>query len=406
MIGNRRTLKKLITDHFLFACGKGPATSRAQQKGIANSICETNFFRGTIYSIAIILFELLLILFADLRFLGSYETSSYNIWYGYLVTHSGLLLSGIIFIILPFAVKKRRHSFPSRIRRQLPWIMHSIILSLLALVTLIDLVYSGKMIVFIYGFFISSALLLISFPWNLVVFGIPMLIFMGGQIFLPIDHDLKLYVVVNCTIIFITGILISNVSYREYFLNLLANLKLHEANRKLDHQAKHDALTGLANRRFFEEQVKREFSLMERNGQKGVLLLLDIDLFKNINDSYGHDAGDLVLKDIAAVLKEDLRDIDIIARWGGEEFIIFLPDTSPERGMQVAERIRKKLAEASVSTGADILRITASIGGFCIMPEQGLSYEDSYKVADEMLYRAKGSGRNRVIIYNMDAPQA
>ncbi|MBU3665619.1 MAG: PAS domain S-box protein [Chthoniobacterales bacterium] len=170
------------------------------------------------------------------------------------------------------------------------------------------------------------------------------------------------------------------------------------AEQLLERQAKTDALTGLCNRREFEVLAHRELSRAQRAGSAASLLMMDIDKFKSINDTRGHDAGDEVLKTIARACAPHLREIDTLARLGGEEFAVLLPDTAIEGARHVAERIREALAGESVfpGNGASI-RFTVSIGA----AEHDGTPEDLpgwLKRADEALYRAKNTGRNRVCV--------
>ncbi|MEG0195561.1 MAG: diguanylate cyclase, partial [Stenotrophomonas sp.] len=115
--------------------------------------------------------------------------------------------------------------------------------------------------------------------------------------------------------------------------------ELHDANRELDRQASTDPLTGLLNRRGFDAQVQFAMALARRSGRPLSLITLDIDHFKQVNDNYGHEVGDLVLKSIANRLRTRLRDSDVIARFGGEEFVVMLPDTPPEAAQRIAREL-------------------------------------------------------------------
>lgn len=157
-----------------------------------------------------------------------------------------------------------------------------------------------------------------------------------------------------------------------------------------------DHLTGLANRRRFERQLHREVSRTERYGRSFCLLLIDIDRFKNINDTYGHPAGDEALRRVAQVLQAGTRGIDTASRVGGEEFAIILPETEAGVGKEVAERLRQSVSEAEIP---GIERITVSVG-IAEFPLSAADGDDLYDAADEAMYQAKAQGRNRTIIAN------
>lgn len=160
-----------------------------------------------------------------------------------------------------------------------------------------------------------------------------------------------------------------------------------------------DALTGLANRRSFEVALGREIDRVARSGEPALLLMLDIDHFKRVNDTHGHGAGDLVIKAVAASLLECVRPMDLVARTGGEEFAIVLPNCAPAFGETVAERIRRRVAQMPIAFGAEApLRVTISIGG-AFAPQWVRSAAPLWmERADQQLYRAKAQGRNLVCL--------
>ncbi len=159
--------------------------------------------------------------------------------------------------------------------------------------------------------------------------------------------------------------------------------------------ARSDMLTGLNNRRAFIEISTPIWHNAIRREQALCLILLDLDRFKIINDTHGHAIGDLVLKETAAVLDNIVRDGDVLARWGGEEFAILLPQTSIEQAIQIAERIRSSIANIEVTSGTSTINVTASLG-VAIKDDSVQNIEDLFKVADIYLYQAKQNGRNMV----------
>jgi len=164
--------------------------------------------------------------------------------------------------------------------------------------------------------------------------------------------------------------------------------------RRLEEMTVTDALTGVANRRRLTEFLDQEAARSRRTGRPFALLMLDLDHFKNVNDSLGHQIGDQVLKTLAVTLRERLRNIDLVARFGGEEFSVVLPDTSLAGASVAGERLRQIVE----SLGAPMP--TVSIG--LAIWSQGVEVEALLGRADKALYRAKQSGRNRVVIYRSD----
>ena len=173
---------------------------------------------------------------------------------------------------------------------------------------------------------------------------------------------------------------------------------LADANIELQKLAALDGLTGIANRRRFDEVMKTEWQRGQRDGRPLSLLLCDIDFFKSYNDTYGHPAGDLCLKKTAAVLTEHLkRPADLAARYGGEEFAIVLPETALEGALVVADACRAQLEKLALeNTGAALGLVTMSIGVASVVPAPGGGPEELIARADKALYAAKHGGRNRV----------
>ena len=169
----------------------------------------------------------------------------------------------------------------------------------------------------------------------------------------------------------------------------------NEAEKKLVEFASRDELTGLFNRRHFLEQGKREFETFLRSSRGFSLLMLDIDHFKIINDTYGHGVGDEALRAFAKVCLKCLRSIDIMGRLGGEEFAVILPDTDKAFGLEVAERIRYEVEFAVHGPESEVPPMKVSIGVATV--REGVScFEELLRESDKALYLAKNSGRNRV----------
>jgi diguanylate cyclase (GGDEF)-like protein len=165
--------------------------------------------------------------------------------------------------------------------------------------------------------------------------------------------------------------------------------------RRVASQAATDALTGLANRRSFDEELALEWRRTDRVGGSLALILADIDNFKQINDTYGHQAGDLVLAEVGKVVAAQVRQVDFAARYGGEEFAVLVPETELEGARALAQRLRRDLAKASIpAPDGSELRVTASFG---VAAKQDLARpEDLIASADNALYEAKRRGKNRV----------
>jgi diguanylate cyclase (GGDEF)-like protein len=165
--------------------------------------------------------------------------------------------------------------------------------------------------------------------------------------------------------------------------------------KQMKEMADTDGLTGLFNHRRFQEMLDRELTRAERKGSEVSLILLDIDLFKKLNDTNGHPAGDSVLRAVSGILRSETRQMDIAARYGGEEFAVVLPDAGLKETMKIAERVRAEVEEARIPHEKRFLETTVSVGFSCF-PVEAKTKEDLIQKADKALYAAKKGGRNRV----------
>jgi diguanylate cyclase (GGDEF)-like protein len=166
--------------------------------------------------------------------------------------------------------------------------------------------------------------------------------------------------------------------------------------RQLNQMASTDELTGILNRRFLIMLGDRELHAAKLNKIPLGIILIDIDHFKQINDQYGHTTGDEVLKNVVQCFKKGIRADDILGRYGGEEFVVFLPRTDLPTAIQVAERLRHQLLEWSLPIDGHKITITASFGAHSAVPDSNTQIDALLDTADQALYRAKDSGRNRV----------
>jgi diguanylate cyclase (GGDEF)-like protein len=166
---------------------------------------------------------------------------------------------------------------------------------------------------------------------------------------------------------------------------------IDEQTAELENLATRDQLTGILNRWKLEDYFTREINRHYRYDSVFSVIMFDLDHFKNVNDTWGHDVGDTVLKEVVAKTGETIRETDIFARWGGEEFLLLLPETTMNVAGKVAERIRSTMEQTVIN---DILTVTLSLG--VVQHEHGETMDETIKRADACLYEAKDGGRNRV----------
>jgi diguanylate cyclase (GGDEF)-like protein len=220
-------------------------------------------------------------------------------------------------------------------------------------------------------------------------------------------------VMINSSVVLFTAIIFSLLANYQmerdlrwnYLRNLLTEIetiRLEKAKNELERLSSSDVLTGLANRRHCDAFLDTEWQMGIRYRTQLSLLFLDVDDFKAYNDHYGHQAGDICLQKIAAVIKECVhRPQDLCARYGGEEFIVMLPNTSPESTLQVAEKIRKSVELENIphAYSRASSHVTISIGIVSMIPQAGLNKDILVEMADKALYNAKNMGRNRIHIF-------
>jgi diguanylate cyclase (GGDEF)-like protein len=170
--------------------------------------------------------------------------------------------------------------------------------------------------------------------------------------------------------------------------------------QKLETMATTDGMTGLLNKRAMIEQAEQKISAAARFGRKLSVLVTDIDFFKKVNDTYGHDIGDVVIKGLGDILRKHKRTTDVVARFGGEEFVVLCEQTDENGAMLLAERIREELQKTVFATPHGKLQVTCSLG-VATFPEAGNDWESMFKAADDALYISKRGGRNQSTLHSI-----
>ena len=171
---------------------------------------------------------------------------------------------------------------------------------------------------------------------------------------------------------------------------------MEHLNQELKTASRVDGLTGLFNRRYWQERFDEMYKLCVRRDKPSTAVMLDIDHFKRINDTYGHQAGDKVIKMLAALIKRCVRETDLAGRYGGEEFAIVLPETNEEGARDFATIVRELIEKAVFEFEGNIIPVTVSLG-VAALQEKMVTPQDLIRLADERLYQAKRGGRNQVV---------
>jgi diguanylate cyclase (GGDEF)-like protein len=188
-------------------------------------------------------------------------------------------------------------------------------------------------------------------------------------------------------------------SFSELLARVRVGSRVVQYQQNLEHQTQIDPLTGLFNRRGFEKKIAEEFERSKRYSHPLSVLLLDIDNFKNINDTYGHHGGDTALVKISEILREKTRRSDFPARYGGEEFVLILPETDQDSAVQVASKIHEEIRSQPFGTNSNAFALTVSIG---LTSTSTKPYDDWHQMlgdADQAMYTAKNSGKDRVEVW-------
>lgn len=173
---------------------------------------------------------------------------------------------------------------------------------------------------------------------------------------------------------------------------------------KVLNDSTHDSLTGLFNRQFFMDTLKQQVSYAKRSNTHLSILFMDVDDFKDINDMFGHTVGDKALQSISAIISREKRESDVAIRYGGEEFIVLMPNTGNINGLILGERIRNAVEQKKIDINGKQLGLSIS-GGLASFPMHADNYEDLLNYADSALYRAKGAGKNNISVFKGDKRQ-
>lgn len=380
--------------------------TKEQRYNIIHNINVTNLTRMKLILVIFIIVEILFILFNDIPYI--INPSSDVIWNDsrFFILHLLLLfVSTIGFILINILNKYEERNFEN-ICKLLISILTTLILSLMALINGLDqVIHENISDVFIANLIIFSGVILLRFPLNLTVYLIPFLTYLGGLAVFEHNTDSLITNSINGLIYFLAVVLISTIIYNYHYEEISKNIILEEANSKLKYMSNHDPLTGLLNRRSFLVQVAEKMRIITETKKLAALILVDIDHFKQVNDKFGHPIGDILLQEVSHILMEHMKTNDLVTRLGGEEFLIFLYQTSIDEAYALADNIRLSIQNKVILADKFEIQITASFGISLLKDNFSNSFDTSYKAADIALYQAKKQGRNKVIISSLDTKE-
>lgn len=354
-----------------------------------------NLARIRIMLFALLIIEIIFIVLNDIP--NYFNLSTKTIWEdsGYFVLHLLLFALSIIGLVtsnklikIDFMKWKRAYSF------FIPAIL-IIYLVLISLLDGLDSFFIGKISsIFIANLILCGGIFMIKFPKNLFTYAIPCLCHIVVFFYLGHEGNVLYANLINCIVFLLAIMMISTTIFHYQYEGIAKNIILDQTNNQLNYISSHDPLTGLLNRRCFLETIEMT---QEGKLEQAAVILVDIDYFKTVNDKYGHPVGDMILKEVSSVLMEHIKDEDLAARWGGEEFLLFIHNTSAEEAYSLAEIIRKDIEDMMIKVNDLHIQTTASFGVAPINYENNLIFSSAYKAADLALYSAKDQGRNCVV---------
>ncbi|WP_238860119.1 GGDEF domain-containing protein [Clostridium sp. YIM B02569] len=370
-----------------------------QKATVINDINVTNLERMKLILIIFIIVEILFILFNDIPYLMNH--SSNVIWNDskYFILHSlNVIVSFVGLILIKVLTKYSKDKFRVMNKLLIPTLT-ILILSSMAMINALDQAKPGNVSsVFIANLIIFSSIIMLRAPLNLAVYSIPFLAYLGGLVIFQNDINLLVTNIINGLIFFLAIIIISTGIYNSNYEKIAQNIILREINTKLNYISSHDSLTKLLNRRSFSNNVSEKMRMVGKSKKIATLILIDVDHFKHVNDKFGHSVGDMVLKEVSNIIIKHIKTTDLATRWGGEEFLIFLFESSINEAYVLAENIRQEIQNKVIVTDKFQIQITASFGISLLKDNFSKSFDTSFKSADVALYKAKNQGRNRIVI--------
>jgi diguanylate cyclase (GGDEF)-like protein len=364
-----------------------------------NTVIEESLVQNInrIYYLSIISMIMRLIDVLLIKFGNSGEESPITWEVGIILSHLTMLLFMIAMYLI--TAKLRRESRSRFTMYILLYISIAVIMMGGIVITVFDQVITSNITPFILSCVVVGIVFLIRPAISVLIFLFSYLAYYTLIGIYINDADILLSNRVNGITAVALGLFTSVILWHYNYINIVQKRYIEKQNIQLEQMAYHDSLTDLPNRRMFDKLVEHEFSMMRKEGYESVLVLMDIDDFKTVNDTYGHLAGDDVLRQFAKLLRSNLRETDYIARFGGEEFILLMPSTTLEEGYAYAENLRKLIMENIFIVESKEMHLTSSIG-MCKLTK-GKSEKHYFCSADKALYRAKQLGKNRVVVCDL-----
>lgn len=355
-----------------------------EDNAIIRTIRQLNYRRIFTFSIVAAVFEGGLVILYDIPQLVT-DMGDRTLSYLYLFLHIWMFMVAISNLIRLHIAK---NNWDAKEHEHVAYTTVILGMSAMAGVGILDFITLGQLTAYTTILMACGITLLIRPPYNYIAYGIPQLFLTIGIILVGHNSDKMIATLMNGAMFFVCVVIITTIQYNNQKNYITQNLRL-------TYLSNYDSLTGLINRRFFEQSMELR---MEQEEQSACLVILDIDDFKKVNDIYGHRAGDQVLTEMSRILSESVREKDLVARWGGEEFIILLMGVSLSEGEVIVERIRKDVQQLGIPWEDRTIHVTASFGITKLSGNDSKYYDDFFQKADAGLYEAKVGGKNQYVV--------
>lgn len=316
---------------------------------------------------------------------------------GLLVSHI-ILISYMVFIFIVTLQNRHNDEF-SRWLDLLSIMTSIVVLGVGTSISILDQMVMTSITPLIIACITTGTVILMRPIYSFVVFGFTYFFYFYLLGWIVLDETILLSNRINGFSIIGVGLLLSIIFWRYFYKTTVQKKYIEKQRKQLELMAYNDSLTSLPNRRYFDALLKREIITIQKNNHESTILMLDIDDFKQINDNYGHPAGDKVLMEFSNLLSDTIRTNDIVARFGGEEFIILMPNISDKDSFVHAEKLRQAIQNHVIFVKNDTLTITASFG-VVQLDKQNQKFDELYHSLDRALSVAKENGKNRVVLSN------
>lgn len=328
-------------------------------------------------------------------FLFSGDTSAPEVWkQGIILSHLVVLTIWVVILMIVYRLKNRPEA--NTTMHVLQYFVPSVTMISGVIIVTLDQLVTTNITPFLLVSIVTGAIFVIRPLVSTIIFFTSYVAYYNLIALTITCEQVLLSNRVNGTTAICIGLIISILIWHYNYTNIVQGRQLALQKQQLKQMAYYDQLTNLYNRHFFNKMIAKEFASVERYGHDSAIIILDVDDFKKINDTYGHLAGDRVLKQLGQMLVDNVRKSDTVARFGGEEFIILAPNTSIAAGFTLAEKLRKLIAKTDFAYENETLHITASIGVSLLKSTDNYGLENYFSLADNALYRAKKRGKNRV----------